>query len=134
MVGALRCDSLEVNEYAKQGAFPDSVTSLIDDERRAQFKAEGRHIESTYYISLTYLPPMQSEEKVKGYLFKGGAGDNKTAGETALIYFKDRLGLFHDVLSSQVRVERLWDIVSLETMGRRQSGSVAIWRGMCAVA
>jgi len=42
---AIRC---EVNEYAKQGAFPDSVTSLIDDERRAQFKAEGRHYESTY--------------------------------------------------------------------------------------
>jgi type IV secretion system protein VirB4 len=101
---AIRC---EVNEYAKQGAFPDPVTSLIDDERRAQFKAEGRHYESTYFISLTYLPPMQSEEKVKGFLFKGGAGDNKTAGETALIYFKDRLGLFHDVLSSQVRVERL---------------------------
>src|ERR1035438_735215 len=64
---AIRC---EVNEYAKQGAFPDSVTSLIDDERRAQFKAEGRHYESIYYISLTYLPPMQSEEKVKGYLFE----------------------------------------------------------------
>ena len=67
---AIRC---EVNEYAKQGAFPDSVTSLIDDERRAQFKAEGRHYESTYFISLTYLPPMQSEEKVKGFLFKGGS-------------------------------------------------------------
>lgn len=101
---AIRC---EVNEYAKQGAFPDSVTSLIDDERRAQFNAEGRHYESTYYISLTYLPPMQSEEKVKGFLFQGGVADNKSAGETALIYFKDRLGLFHDVLSSQVRVERL---------------------------
>jgi len=42
MVGALRCDSFGSHEYAKQGAFPDSVTSLIDDERRAQFKAEGR--------------------------------------------------------------------------------------------
>jgi len=107
---------------------------LIDDERRAQFKAEGRHYESTYYISLTYLPPMQSEEKVKGFLFKGGAGNNKTAGETALIFFKDRLGLFHDVLSSQVRVERLLDTASLERMGRKRSGSVAIWHGMCAVA
>jgi type IV secretion/conjugal transfer VirB4 family ATPase len=105
----VHCDAIrsEVSEYARQGAFPDPVTSLIDDERRAQFKAEGRHFESTYYISLTYLPPMRSEEKVKGYLFKGGEEESKTAGETALIYFKDRLGLFHDVLSSQVRVERL---------------------------
>jgi len=59
------------------------------------------------YISLTYLPPMQSEEKVKGFLFKGGAGNTRLPARTALIFFKDRLGLFHDVLSSQVRVERL---------------------------
>jgi len=55
--------------------------------------------------SITFRSPtsltMRSEEKVKGYLFKGGEEDSKTAGETALIHFKDRLGLFHDVMSSQ---------------------------------
>jgi len=55
------------------------------------------------YISLTYLPPMQEPRKgSKGFLFKGGTGDNKTAGETALIFFKDRLrASSNDVLSSQ---------------------------------
>jgi len=48
---------------------------------------------------------MQSEEKVKGFL-KGGAGDNKMPRDCPHL-FQGCLGLFHDVLSSQVRVERL---------------------------
>jgi type IV secretion system protein TrbE len=105
----VQCDAIrsEVSEYSKQGAFPDTVTSLIDDERRAQFKAEGRHYESNYYLTLTYLPPMESEEKVKGYLFKGGEENARTSAENALAYFKDRAGLFQSVFSSLVRVERL---------------------------
>ena len=56
---AIRC---EVNEYAKQGAFPDSVTSLIDDERRAQFKAEGRH----YREHLLHIADLPSSDAERG--------------------------------------------------------------------
>ena len=56
----VHCDAIrsEVNEYAKQGAFPDPVTSLIDDERRAQFKAEGRH----YREHLLHIADLSSSD------------------------------------------------------------------------
>src|ERR1035438_2151414 len=43
--------------YPEQGAFPDPVTRVIDDERRQQFMQEGAHFESEYFLTLTYLPP-----------------------------------------------------------------------------
>ncbi len=44
---------------------------LIDDERRQQFMAEGAHFESEYFLTLTYLPPAEVEERAKGWLFEG---------------------------------------------------------------
>ena len=37
--------------------FPDPVSALIDEERRGAFEAQGRHFESRYFITFTYLPP-----------------------------------------------------------------------------
>ena len=53
------------------GAFPDPVTRVIDDERRQQFMAEGAHFESEYFLTLTYLPPIEAEERCKGWMFEG---------------------------------------------------------------
>ena len=60
----VHCDAIrsEVSEYARQGAFPDSVTSLIDDERRAQFKAEGRH----YREHLLHIADLSSSDAERG--------------------------------------------------------------------
>src|SRR5215475_7121307 len=69
----IHCDAIRVKapEYPEEGAFPDTVTKIIDDERRQQFMARGAHFESDYFLTLTYLPPLQSEEKVTGWLFEG---------------------------------------------------------------
>jgi type IV secretion system protein VirB4 len=39
------------------GAFPEAASWLVDEERRAAFKAAGTHYESRYYLTLTFLPP-----------------------------------------------------------------------------
>ena len=64
----VRCDAIRsmAPEYPPAGAFPDAVTAMIDAERRQQFTLEGSHYESDYYVALTYLPPEESEERVKG--------------------------------------------------------------------
>jgi type IV secretion system protein VirB4 len=36
--------------------FPDPVSWLVDEERRASFEAEGAHFESQYHLTLTWLP------------------------------------------------------------------------------
>jgi type IV secretion system protein VirB4 len=37
--------------------FPDAASWLVDQERRAGFEAAGRHFESRFHLTLTWLPP-----------------------------------------------------------------------------
>src|SRR5213592_1858738 len=67
-VDAIRRPSVS---YPEAGAFPDSTTSLIDDERRERYTAEGTHFESAYYLSLTYRPPAEIENRVGGRSARG---------------------------------------------------------------
>ena len=90
----------------KSGAFPDPVTALIDEERREQFMAEGVHFESEYFLALTYLPPEQTEERVKGFLFDGQR-EFKSGAQKALDYFKSRVASFEDLFGSLFQVRRL---------------------------
>ena len=43
-------------------AFPDPASWLVDQERRANFLAEGEHYESRYFLTLTWLPTPDSAE------------------------------------------------------------------------
>jgi type IV secretion system protein VirB4 len=104
----IQCDAIRSRapEYPSVGAFPDPITMLIDEERRQQFSAEGTHFESEYFLSLTYLPPAQHEERVKGWMFDG-ASRPKSAAERALDFFRSRVDAFADIFGSLFQVERL---------------------------
>ncbi|HJS10170.1 conjugal transfer protein TrbE [Sphingopyxis sp.] len=43
-------------------AFSDAASWLVDQERSANFMAEGEHYESRYYLTLTWLPTPDSAE------------------------------------------------------------------------
>jgi type IV secretion system protein VirB4 len=43
--------------------FPDPISALVDEERRAAFEAEGAHYESRYFLTLVYLPPADATER-----------------------------------------------------------------------
>ena len=49
--------------------FPDSVTEIIDAERRVAFEG-GTHYESTYTFTLGWLPPRAREASVRRWFFK----------------------------------------------------------------
>ena len=57
--------------YPDRGAFPDPITRLIDIEREQHFRSDHAHFESEYFLTLTYLPPEQTEEKIRGWMFEG---------------------------------------------------------------
>jgi type IV secretion system protein VirB4 len=107
----IHCDTIrsEAPDYPVGGAFPDGVTRLIDEERRAQFMREGSHYESEYFLVLTYLPPAETEEKLLGFLFEGGNEENtsKSVAAQALEYFNNKVGVFHEVFASQFKAKRL---------------------------
>ena len=118
----IQCDAIRSRapEYPGPGAFPDPITTLIDEERRQQFSAEGVHYESEYFLSLTYLPPEQTEERVKGWMFDG-AQELKSPAGRALDYFRSRVDTFSDVFSSLFQVQRLSLSRTVDDLGFSQT-------------
>jgi type IV secretion system protein VirB4 len=84
-VEALRAASQEYPE----SRFPDPVSALIDDERRAAFEAEDRHYESRYYLTFTYLPPEEAISTAESLLL-----ENAPSGRGAEGMYRAALGAF----------------------------------------
>jgi type IV secretion system protein TrbE len=58
------------NRYP-QSQFPDPVSRLVDEERRAQFEEEGTHFESRYFLTFVWLPPPDDAARAEGWLYEG---------------------------------------------------------------
>src|SRR5271166_3536729 len=58
-----------------QGDFPESVSKLVDAERRAQFEEEGAHFESRYFLTLVWLPPADDSARTEAWLYENRAHD-----------------------------------------------------------
>ena len=63
--------------------FPDPVSALVDRERQAQFREEGRHFESAYYLTLLWMPPADEAARLEGLLYEGRT--ESAGGRDALI-------------------------------------------------
>jgi type IV secretion system protein TrbE len=118
------CDAIRTRApgYPDVCDFPDAITQLIDDERRQQFLAEGAHFESEYFFTIAYLPPIEAEEKVKGFLFEGVTrSKTNQAARQILDRFGSRIDHFENVFSSLLRVERLKRTTFTDESGFAQS-------------
>lgn len=114
----IQCDAIRSRtpEYPAQGEFPDPVTELIDEERRQQFLAEGAHYESEYFLALTFLPPEEKEERVRGWMFDGRR-IQKSSAQKALEYFKSRIATFEDLFNSLFQAKRLTATREMDEFG-----------------
>jgi type IV secretion system protein VirB4 len=56
-----------------ESRFPDPVSALVEEERRAQFEAAGAHFESAYFLTFLYLPPAERQARAEGWLYEGRA-------------------------------------------------------------
>ncbi|MBI5263969.1 MAG: conjugal transfer protein TrbE [Bradyrhizobium sp.] len=70
--------------------FPDAASALVDAERRAQFEERGAHYESSYYLTLLYLPPTESAALPERLLYEGGNRAAGADGRELLSGFIDR--------------------------------------------
>jgi len=115
----VQCESIrsQAPGYPEGQQFPDSITRIIDDERREQFMAEGAHFESEYFLTLTYLPPIAREEKIKGWMFEGIKG-RQGEGARVLEQFKSRVAAFEDVFRSLFTVTRLKSVFEREAASK----------------
>ncbi|MGJ0452772.1 MAG: conjugal transfer protein TrbE [Methylocystis sp.] len=68
--------------------FPDPVSALVDEERRAQFEEEGAHFESGYFLTLVYLPPEDDASSAESWLYEGRSSEQDAKSD--LSSFIDR--------------------------------------------
>ena len=121
----LQCDAIRSRApgYPDQGAFPDGVTRVIDDERRQQFMQEGAHYESEYFLTLTYLPPPGSRRKDEGLDVRRRRAlqsANRTA-EQILDRFSNRVDVFENVFGQLFQTERLKRLTIADDYGFSQT-------------
>ncbi|HUO12830.1 MAG TPA: conjugal transfer protein TrbE, partial [Caulobacteraceae bacterium] len=51
--------------------FPDPISGLVDQERRAQFEEAGAHFESSYFLTFLFLPPADEAARAEHWLYEG---------------------------------------------------------------
>jgi len=66
--------------------WPDALSWLIDEERRAVFETAGARFESRYFLTLTWLPPAERQGKLESMLFEGAATSERSTPEPAIGY------------------------------------------------
>lgn len=87
--------------YPENSHFPDLASFLIDVERKERFAAEGEIFESKYYLTLQFLPPAETSEKITKLFF---AKTEKVAinYQKSLELFIDATDRFGDILKDIV--------------------------------
>ena len=90
------------NETAEYPAstWPDPVSRLIDEQRRALFTACAAQYETTHYIAFLYMPPNDASGKISS-LFLENEPERRGGGErfrAELEGFRDRVASFRKML------------------------------------
>ena len=82
--------------------FPDPVSALVDDERRTAFEAEGRHFESRYFLTFTFLPPEEAISTAESLLLENAPSGRGAEGmyRAALGGFLSTVRQIADILSA----------------------------------
>ena len=52
-------------------AFPDAASALVDLERQDAFEEAGAHFESRYFLTFTWLPPVEDASRIERWLYEG---------------------------------------------------------------
>jgi type IV secretion/conjugal transfer VirB4 family ATPase len=92
-------------------AFPDPVSHIIDEERRAAFEGQGGHFETRYFLTFTYLPPEDAIGRAESLLVENlprGRGA-EALYHTALQGFCSEVAAVRDILAGMMPLARLLD-------------------------
>lgn len=81
--------------------WPDALSWLIDEERRAMFESAGARFESRYFLTLTWLPPAERQGKLESLLFEGGEPSAEALDYRRLLaQFDDETGALINLLET----------------------------------
>lgn len=95
--------------YPAQGYFPNSVASLIDEERRILYEAEGTHFENLQLLTFVWKWPITLVKNTKHLFIEGLEKTDKDDQSltTLLDIFNDKVERCVGLLSSNLLLEKL---------------------------
>jgi len=88
--------------------FPEPLSWLVEEERRAAFEESASHFESRYHLTLQYLPPEESRARAAGLLYENRTSEGVDWHErlTAFVAETDRvLDLLDGVMPEIARLD-----------------------------
>lgn len=90
--------------------FPDPISEMIDDERRAHFMRSGQHYETEYVLMIQYTPPLRSKGWLVELVYDGGDdGADASPADAILAGFAMTLRELEDSISSVLTLRRMRD-------------------------
>src|SRR3546814_17430934 len=75
--------------------FPEPLSWLVDEERRAPFEESGNDFESGYHLTLVYLPPEESRARAAKMLYANKPTNGVDSRERRQAFGAEPEGLFH---------------------------------------
>jgi type IV secretion system protein VirB4 len=98
---------LPSTDYPKPQVFPDTISALIDDERRQQYQAEGVHFDTVTYLTLTWLPERIIKSSIKKLVIDSDEEIKETTLSDIHNKFEAKLTNIIDVIAKFLTIDRL---------------------------
>ena len=98
---------LPANPYPERRDWPDRVSGLIDDERRAQYETIDTSYESIRTIVLRWRPPSPTKRRMSNLLFNRASTSVDLDLEQCLGEFDEALHAFEDALANSLSLVRM---------------------------
>lgn len=96
----IEAERREAADYPRS-AFPEPLSWLVDEERRAAFEEAGSHFESRYHVTQLYLPPEESRSRAAGLIYENAGeirGQRRVDWRERLQGFVAETERFHGLL------------------------------------
>jgi len=99
--------SLEATDYPAPQDFPDIVSAMIDDERRAQYESEDSHFDTLTYLTLTWTPDRELSARIKKFAIETDSEVKAMTLDEIHAKFENQLTEITGVLSAFLKLERI---------------------------
>lgn len=99
--------------------FPDGISALIDEERRAQFMREGAHFETEHALVVMFTPPLRRRTRILDLIYDDdGEGTAAAPSERQIEAFKRSLAEIEDSISDLLGLRRMAAFAFTDPLGR----------------
>jgi len=98
------------NEYPRgsfSSAFDTLSSYLIEKEREKSFTTAGNHFESSYYITITWRPPVESIKKLTSLFIQGAFSDDSGVMKDNIEFFVNETNSLIGLLANYMLIKPL---------------------------